>query len=62
VCTKWYQSTERFFAFCSKGEREFAMPPRRRDMQTPDTEDREMPRRRGRQMTDTAMEREMRDL
>jgi hypothetical protein len=39
------------------------MPPRRRDMQTPDPlEDREIPRRRGRQMTDLAMEREMRDL
>jgi hypothetical protein len=38
------------------------MPPRRRDMQTPDPEEREMPRRRGMQMTDIAMEREMRDL
>jgi hypothetical protein len=39
------------------------MPPRRRDMRTPDPpEDREMPRRRGRQMTDPAMEREMCDL
>jgi hypothetical protein len=44
-------------------KREFTMPPRRRDMQTPDPpEDREMPRRRGRQMTDPAMEREMHDL
>ena len=39
------------------------MPPRRRDMQTPDPpEDREMLRRRGRQMTDPAMEKEMCDL
>jgi hypothetical protein len=39
------------------------MPPGRRDMQTPDPpEEREMPRRRGRKMTDLAMEREMRDL
>jgi hypothetical protein len=38
------------------------MPPRRRDMQSPNPEDREIPRRRGRQMTDTTMEREMRDL
>jgi hypothetical protein len=39
------------------------MPPRRRDMQTPDPpEEREIPRRRGRQMPDPAMAREMRDL
>jgi hypothetical protein len=39
------------------------MPPRRRDMQTPNPlEEREIPRRRGRQITDPAMEREMRDL
>jgi hypothetical protein len=39
------------------------MPPRRRDMQTRDQpEEREIPRRRGRQMTDSAMERQMRDL
>jgi hypothetical protein len=38
------------------------MPPRRRDMQTPDLEEREISRRRGRQMTDTTMEREMHDL
>jgi hypothetical protein len=51
-------------SFLSVAERrEFTMPPRRRDMQTPDPpEDREMPRRRGRQMTDLAMEREMCDL
>jgi hypothetical protein len=60
---KWYHSIERFFALCSREEREFTMPPRRRDKLTPDPpEDREMPRRRGRQMTDPAMEREMRDL
>jgi hypothetical protein len=35
---------------------------RRRDAQTPDPEDRELLRRRGRQMTDPVMEREMRDL
>jgi hypothetical protein len=40
----------------------FTMLPRRRDAQTPDLEDREMPRRRGRQMTDPTMEREMHDL
>jgi hypothetical protein len=39
------------------------MPPRRRDMQTPDPpEDREMPRRRGRQMPDPTIEREMHEL
>jgi hypothetical protein len=38
------------------------MPPRRRDMQSPDPEDREMPRRRGRKMTNPVMEREMHDL
>jgi hypothetical protein len=38
------------------------MPPRRRDMQSPDPEDREMSRRRGRQMMDPTMERDMRDL
>jgi hypothetical protein len=39
------------------------MPPRRRDMQTPDPpKEREMSRRRGRHMIDPAMEREMRDL
>jgi hypothetical protein len=39
------------------------MPPRRRDRKTPDPlEDREIPRRRGRQMTDRAMEKEMHDL
>jgi hypothetical protein len=38
------------------------MPTRRRYAQTPDPEDRELPRRRGRQMTDPVMEREMRDL
>jgi hypothetical protein len=39
------------------------MPPRRRDMQTPDLpEERKIPRRRGRQMLDPAMAREMRDL
>jgi hypothetical protein len=38
------------------------MPPRRRDAQSPDPEDREMQRRRGRQMVDPAIERQMRDL
>jgi hypothetical protein len=39
------------------------MPPRRRDRKTLDPpEEREMLRRRGRQMPDLAMEREMRDL
>jgi hypothetical protein len=37
------------------------MPPRR-DRQSPDPEDREMVRRRGRQMTDPVMERQMCDL
>jgi len=36
--------------------------PERRDRQSPDPEDREMARRRGRQMTDPAMERQMHDL
>jgi hypothetical protein len=59
----WYQSTKRFFSFCSREEREFTMPPRRRDMQTPDPpEDREMSRRRGQQMTDPVVERKMCDL
>jgi hypothetical protein len=40
-----------------------AMPPRRRDRQTPDPpEEREMPRGRGRQVPNPAMEREMRDI
>jgi hypothetical protein len=38
------------------------MPLRRRDMQSLDLEDREMLRRRGRQMTDIAIQREMCDL
>jgi hypothetical protein len=39
------------------------MPPRRRDMQSPDPlEDREMPRRRGNQMTDPVVERQMHGL
>jgi hypothetical protein len=38
------------------------MPTRRRDTQTPDQEDREFPRRRGRQMTDLVIQREMHDL
>jgi hypothetical protein len=38
------------------------MPPRRRDMQSLDPEDMEILRRRGRQMTNPVMEREMRDL
>jgi len=39
------------------------MPPRRRDRQSPNPEEeREMSRRRGRKMTDLAMEREMHDL
>jgi hypothetical protein len=59
----WYQSTERFFSFCSKEKKKFTMPPRRRDRKTPDqSEDREMSRRRGRQMANPAMEREMCDL
>jgi hypothetical protein len=37
------------------------MPPRR-DRQSPDPEDREMPRRRGRQVIDPVMERQMHDL
>jgi hypothetical protein len=40
-----------------------AMPPRRRDRQTPDPlEEREIPRGRGRQVPNPAMEREMRDI
>jgi hypothetical protein len=58
---KWYQSSERFFSFCSRGGREFTMPPRR-DRQSPDLEDREVQWRRGRQVTDPVMERQMRDL
>jgi hypothetical protein len=61
VGNKWYQSTEIFFAFCSRERREFTMPPRR-DRQSPNPEDREVQRRRGRQMTDPVMERQMRDL
>jgi hypothetical protein len=38
------------------------MPLRRRDVKSPDPEDREMPRRRGRQITNLEMERQMRDL
>jgi hypothetical protein len=44
-------------------KREFTMPPRRRDRQSPDPqEEREMLRRRGRKMQNPEMEREMRDL
>jgi hypothetical protein len=47
----------------NKKKREFTMPPRRRDRQTPDPpEEREMLRRRGRKMIDPVMEREMHDL
>jgi hypothetical protein len=49
------------FSVAEKKKNSF-MPPRRRDVKSPDPEDREMPRRRGRQMTDLVMEREMRDL
>jgi hypothetical protein len=39
------------------------MPPRRRDMKTPDPpEEREIPRRRGRKVPDPAMARKMHDL
>jgi hypothetical protein len=38
------------------------MPPRRRDVQTPDPEDKEMSLRRGRQVIDPVVERQMRDL
>jgi hypothetical protein len=49
VAIIWYQSSERLFSFCRRERREFIMPPRRRDMKTPDPpEDREMARRRGR--------------
>jgi hypothetical protein len=42
--------------FLYQSKRKFAMPPRRRDRETPDPpEEREMLRRRGRQMTDLAM-------
>jgi hypothetical protein len=40
---------EYLFAFCSREEGEFSMPPRR-ERQSPDPEDREV-RRRGRQVT-----------
>jgi hypothetical protein len=42
-------------------KKKFTMPPRR-DRQSPDPEDREVQRRRGRQMADPAIERQMRDL
>jgi hypothetical protein len=38
------------------------MPPRRRDRQSPDPEERENLRRRGRQAQNLEMEREIRDL
>jgi hypothetical protein len=50
---------EYLFAFCSR-ERKFTMPPRR-ERQSPDPEDREV-RRRGRQVANPEMERQMRDL
>jgi hypothetical protein len=44
------------FLSVAEKKRRFTMPPRRRDMQTPDPlEEREMSRRRGRQMTDPTM-------
>jgi hypothetical protein len=47
-----------------ESEKEFsAMPPRRRDRQTPDPlEDREVSRERGRQVPNPAMERDIHDL
>jgi hypothetical protein len=57
------RAQEGFFISVAKKRRNFTMPPRRRDKKTPNlAEDREMPRRRGRQMIDPAMEKEMRDL
>jgi hypothetical protein len=45
------------FLFVAEKKRRFTMSARRRDRQTPDQlEDREMSRRRGRQMTDPSME------
>jgi hypothetical protein len=53
-----------FFCFQIEGKEIFtAMPPRRRDRQTPDPpEEREMPRRRGRQLPEPPGAREMREL
>jgi hypothetical protein len=52
-----------FFAFCSRGQGEFTMPPRRRGRQSPDPEEeREMSRERGRPVQNPDMEREMRNL
>jgi hypothetical protein len=50
------------FLFVAERRKKFTMPPTRRDMQSLDPEDREMARRRGRQMTDPIMERQMCDL
>jgi hypothetical protein len=62
IAPVWYQSIGIFFTFCSRGRREFAMLPRRRDVQSPNPEDKEMLRRRGRQMIDITMGRKMCDL
>jgi hypothetical protein len=55
----WYQSQKYSFAFYRR-ERGFAMPPRR-EIQSPDLEDREV-RRRGRPIGNPKMERQMRNL
>jgi hypothetical protein len=46
--------------FCSRGEKEFTMPPRR-ERQSPDPEDRDV-QRRGRPAQNPELERKMRDL
>ena len=51
---------EYLFSFCSREEGEFSMLSRR-ERQSPDPEDREV-RRRGRQVANPEMERQMRDL
>jgi hypothetical protein len=58
-----------FFAFYSRGQREYTMLPRRRNRQSPDLEEerelsrgREMSRERGRQGSNPDVEREVRNL
>jgi hypothetical protein len=57
VVSEW----DKFSVFCSKeGDREFTMPPRR-EIQSPDPEDREV-RRRGRPTGNPEMESQIQDL
>jgi hypothetical protein len=59
--SEWYQSENISLLSVAERERKFTMLPRRRNVQSPDPEEREV-RRRGRQVMNPEMERQMRDL